>query len=72
MQEHSASISDLMRERESLQDQIRNLEDTVKRTTQKTAELGEDSWQVLRQFQGVGKCALVRMCEKLECSKLFT
>lgn len=58
VQEHSASISDLMRERESLQDQIRNLEDTVKRRTQKTATLEEDLMQVLQQFQGVGRHVL--------------
>ena len=68
MQEHSASISDLTRERESLQDQIRNLEDTVKRVTQKNATLEEDLMQVLQQFQGVGRHALVCMCEKLACS----
>ena len=68
MQEHTVSIFDLMRERESLQDQIRNLEDTVKRATQKTAGLEEDLMQVLQQFQGVGRHALVCMYEKLACS----
>ena len=71
MQEHSAFLSDLMRGRESLQDQLSNLTDTVKRVTQKTANLEEDLVQVLQQFQGVGKRALVCMCETLECSKLF-
>ena len=68
MQKHSATISDLMHERESLQDQIRNLKDTVKRVTQKTATLEEDLVQVLQQFQRVGRHALVCMCVELPCS----
>ena len=65
MQEHTASISDLMRERNLLQDQIRKLKETVQKETQKTAGLEEDLVQVLQQFQGVGRHALVCMCEKL-------
>ena len=59
LQEHTASISDLMHERNLQRDQIRKLKDTVQKETQKSADLEEDLVQVLHQFQGVGRHALV-------------
>ena len=59
MQGHTVSIFDLMRERNLLQDQIKELKETVQKETQKTATLEEDLVQVLQQFQGVGRHALV-------------
>ena len=59
MQEYSASIIDLVGERNVLHDQIGELHGSVQKETQKVTGLEEDLIQVLQQLQGVAKYASV-------------